>query len=63
MIDKLGMEGDEPSIGPATLSDKAEEKELEGSISSVNKHSITLQVLVLSFFRYSYKFITIFLQL
>nr|GEU45287.1 activating signal cointegrator 1 complex subunit 1 [Tanacetum cinerariifolium] len=39
-----GTELDEPNIGPATLSDKAEEKELEGSVSSMSKFSISLQV-------------------
>ncbi|GJV28336.1 activating signal cointegrator 1 complex subunit 1, partial [Tanacetum coccineum] len=39
-----GMEVNEPNIGPTTLSNKEEDTALEGSLSSTDKHSISLQV-------------------
>ncbi|GKC65665.1 activating signal cointegrator 1 complex subunit 1 [Tanacetum coccineum] len=39
-----GMEVNDPNIGPTTLSNKEENTALEGSLSSTDKHSISLQV-------------------
>ncbi|GKA18770.1 activating signal cointegrator 1 complex subunit 1 [Tanacetum coccineum] len=40
-----GMEVNDPNIGPTTLSNKEEDTALEGSLSSTDKHSISLQEL------------------